>query len=95
MGQCGPPPQQLNLLLVGKCIAVHPEDLNVHDTTDNKFASPNTLRFCVRAYILRIFNGSVHDKDACSQCNRQGEEYLVQGPLAERTEMRLYASKGP
>ena len=49
----------------------------------------------LKAYILRIFNGSVHEKEACSQCSRQGEETLVQGRLAERTETRLYASTGP
>ena len=37
------PPQQLNLYLVGNCIAAHREDLT--DTKDNNFASPNTLRF--------------------------------------------------
>ena len=47
-----------------------------------------------KAYILRIFNGSVHEKQACSQCSRQGEENLVHCLLAKRTETRLYASTG-
>ena len=44
------PPQQLNWYLVGKCIAAHLEDLNVYETTDNNFASPNTLRFINSIY---------------------------------------------
>ena len=38
------PPQQLYGYVMGKCIAAHREDLNVCDTTDNHFASPNTFR---------------------------------------------------
>ena len=77
-----------------KCIAAHREDLNVYDTTDNNFASINTLRF-INSIYFENFNRSVHEKEACSQCSRQGEENLVQHRLAERTETRLYASTGP
>ena len=45
------PPQQLNGYLVGKCIAAHREDLNVYDTTDDNFASLNTLRFTKSIYV--------------------------------------------
>ena len=79
---------------MGKCIAAHHEDLNVYDTTDNNFASPNTLRF-IKSMYFENFNGSIHEKEACSHCSRQGEKNLVQGRLAKRTEMRLYASTGP
>ena len=48
-----------------------------------------------KAYILEIFNGSVHEKEVCSRCSRQGEENLLQGHLADRTKTRLYASTGP
>ena len=44
------PLQQLNCYLVGKCIATHREGLNVYDTTDDNFASQNTLKFSKSIY---------------------------------------------
>ena len=79
---------------MGKYIAAHRGDLNVYDTTDNNFASPNTLRFIKRIY-FENFNGSVHEKEACLHCSRQGEENLVHGRLAERTETRYMQAQSP
>ena len=59
-------PQQLNSYLVGKCIVTHHEDLKVYDIIDINFASPNKCRL-LNAYILRILNGSVNEKEACLQ----------------------------
>ena len=49
----------------------------------------------LKAYIWRIMNGSVHEKEAYSQCRGQGEENFIRGRLVERTETHLFSSKGP
>ena len=87
------PLQQLNWYLVG---SASPRMVKILITMTQQMIilHPQIHWDSLTAYILRIFDGSVHEKEACSQCSRQGEENLVQGRLAARTDTRLYASTG-